>query len=217
MSIRATTLWRHLLVVLGMGMICAPAIAQVDNSPIVFSKQDAITTSFIQTTSLGGSGNNTNTSDTGKWFKVELHYAAIPTAGNFVDEVVFKVWVEGRDLLDPTGKPDEGIAVGLIGSVTYVNVAKSKDAYAVVYLHPSTIARYNAGGGTADFDRKFNIHAEADVDGKPVDAIDKKPETDLTWYTQLKSVAGLIFMQNQSPFITTDPDRYPALKLPVAH
>jgi hypothetical protein len=211
MSFRATTLWRRHLFAVLLGLSAIPALAQVANSPIVFSNQDAIITSFVTPQNLGGSA-----SDNSQWLKVEFHYSVTPPdgTGDYVNGATFKVWVEGRDLFDPTGKPGEGIAVALTGEVSYVNLYKGKDVYGVVYLHPSTIGRYNAGGGASDFDRKFNIHVEADVDGKPVDAIDKKKEQDLNWYTALKPVSGLLFLQNQTPFIMTDSDRYPALKLP---
>ena len=191
-------------------------MAQVANSPVVFANQDAITTSFVQAMNLGGGGQSSSGGDT-KWLKVEFHFAVTPTVGDYLNEVQFKVWIEGLDLLATDAPvPGKGVAVALTGSVTYVNVYKGKDVYGVVYVHPSTLGRYNAGGGSGDFDRKFNIHVEADVDGKPVDAIDKRKEQDLTWYQPLRAVPGLIYLQNQSPFIITDADRYPALKLPAS-
>jgi hypothetical protein len=212
MSIRATTLWRHFLVALTVGLICAPAMAQVATDPVLFASKDAITTSFVKTQNFGGTDQSTEA----QWLKVEFHYSVTPAVGDYLDEVEFKVWVEGRDLLDPTGKPGEGIAVTLVGSVTYVNVYKGKDVYGVVYLNPSSLGRYNAGGGVSDFDRKFNVHVEADIGGKYVDSIDKNKEDDKAWYQAPRAVPGLLYLQNQSPFITTDPDRYPALKLPKA-
>jgi len=215
MSFRATALWRHHLIVILAGLISVPAFAQVANSPVIFSNTDAITTSFVQAQNMGGSSGGSARGDN-QWMKIEFHYAVTPTVGDYLNGVTFKVWIEGRDLFDPQGEPGKGIAVAITGSVSYVNVLKGKDLYGVVYLHPSTLGRYNAGGGSADFDRKFNIHVEADVDGKPVDNIDKRKETDLNWFQPLKPVPGLIFLQNQCPFISSDPDRYPALKLPAA-
>ncbi len=190
-------------------------MAQVANSPVMFVNQNAIVTSFVQTTNLGGGSGSS--SDNNQWLKIEFHYSVNPAVGDYLNEVQFKVWVEGLDLLAPDAPiPGKGVAVALTGSVTYLNVLKGKDAYGVVYVHPSTLGRYSAGGGYQDFDRKFNIHVEADVDGKPVDVFDKNKETDPNWYQPLRPIPGLIYLQNQSPFITTDADRYPALKLPAS-
>jgi len=185
-------------------------MAQVANSPVVFPDRDAITTSFVQANNWGGSDRSTGA----QWLKIEFHYQVKPTVGDYEDEIQFNIWVEGRDMLDPTGEPGKGVAVGLTGSVSYVNVIKGRDMYGVVYLHPSTLGRYNGGGGQSDFEKKFNIHVEATVGGQYMDSIDRNKEQDNAWYKQLKAIPGLLYIQNQSPFITTDPDRYPALKLP---
>lgn len=211
MSFRATALKQLHTALFWMGLASVPAMAQVANSPIVFADRDAVTATWVQATSVvnGGATSRTDT----RWLKVELHYSVNPPNGmSFQDEAEFKVWIEGRDLFDPAGKPGEGIAVGLTGSIKYVNLPAGKDVYAVFYVPPATIARFSAGGGTSDFDRKFNIHAEADVAGKPVDAIDKNKEQDLTWYTKLKQVAGMVYLQNSSPFLLADPDKYPPVK-----
>ncbi len=47
-----------------------------------------------------------------------------------------------------------------------------------------------------------------------MDAIDKNKETDPKWFQALKVVPNLVYRQNQSPFLLTDVDRYPAIKLP---
>jgi hypothetical protein len=196
-----------------MGLCALPALAQVANSPVVFANQGGITTSFIKTNNVGGTDSSSGSDN--QWLKVEFHYAVNPAVGDYLNEVTFKVWIEGLDLLATDAPvPGKGVAVALTGSVSYVNVLKGRDVYGVVYVHPSTLGRYSAGGGSSDFDRKFNIHLEADVDGKPVDVFDKNKEKDPNWYQPLRPVPGLIFLQNQSPFIMTDPDRYPALKLP---
>ena len=105
---------------------------------------------------------------------------------------------------------------GLTGSVTYVNIPAGKDQYGVFYVHPSTLGRYSTKEGSSDFERKFNIHIEADVDGKVMDAVDKnkvKP-TAGSQPPGLKPISGLVYRQNQCRFHCYRPDRYPALKLP---
>ncbi len=222
MSFRATTLRQRLLGGLLLSLITSPVFGQVKDAPIVFANQDAIVTTLVQPVGLSSGGNQGSSSsfsnDSNQWLKVEFHFGVVPPPqkGNFVDEVEFKVWVEGRDLLDPAGQPGQGIAVGLTGSVTYVNLAKAKDTYGVFYVHPSTLARYSTDrGGANDFLRTFDVHVEAYVNGQLVDAVDKNKETDITWYQKLKAIPSLVFRQNQCIFIAMDPGRYPAIKIPA--
>jgi hypothetical protein len=213
MSFRVTALWRNVGAVVLLGFASMPVLAQVPNSPIVFA-QSAITTSFVTPTSLGGGSGGENSD--AQWLKVEFHYSVAPqTPLKFVDSVEFRVWVEGRDLYAPEATTREGIAVALTGTVTYVNLATTKDAYGVFYIPPGTLARYSTDHGTSDFDRLFNIHVEAYVAGTRVDYFDKNKETDGNWYQQLKPLTGFVYRQDQSPFIITDANRYPPIKQPT--
>ena len=220
MSFRATTLRQRLTGVILLAMMGSPVFGQAKDSPIVFANQDAITATLVKPTSMSsgpsaGSSSSFSNGDN-QWLKVEFHYGVVPQKTDWVDEVEFKVWVEGRDLLDPAGQPGQGIAVGLTGSVTYVNLAKAKDAYGVFYVHPSTLARYSTDrGGVNDFTRTFDVHVEAYVNGQLVDAVDKNKETDIQWYQKLKAVPGLVYRQNQCVFLMIDADKYPAIKLPT--
>ncbi len=206
-------LWRNGLVGIFAGLAMLPLAAQVPNSPIVFA-QSAITTSFVTPSNLGGSGGEGSDQ---QWLKVEFHYSvAPPTPLKFVDSVEFRIWIEGRDLYAPEATTKEGIAVGLTGTVTYVNLAETRDAYGVFFVPPATVARFSSARGSSDFDRAFNVHVEAYVGGTKVDYFDKNKETDANWYQQLKALAGFVYCQNQSPFISVDADRYPPVKLPPA-
>ena len=116
MSFRATALWRHHLVVALVGLISGPAMAQVANSPVVFVNQNAIVTSFLPTNNFGGS-DRSNTGGNNQWMKVEFHYGVTPAVGDYLNEVQFKVWIEGLDLLAPDAPvPGKGVAVALTGS-----------------------------------------------------------------------------------------------------
>jgi hypothetical protein len=195
-----------------LGLLLLPARAQVANSPIVFA-QSAITTTFVPPPVVGGGSTDSSSSDQ-QWLKVEFHYGVVPPNGKFLDSVEFRVWIEGRDLYAPEAPTRDGIAVGLTGSVTYVNLPVTKDSYGVFYLPPDTLARFSTSRGTSDFDRNFNIHIEAYVNGAKVDYFDKNKETDANWYQQLKALPNFVYRQDQSPFIVVDPDRYPPIKLP---
>ena len=218
MSFRATTLRRLIFVALSSAAISGISFAQQAEPVLAFSHEDAVVTTFIQSTNLGSSSENPGSAspDDSKWLKVEFHYSVNPPTGNFLDEVQFKVWIEGRDLFDPTGQPGQGIAVALTGSVTYVDIPKGKDNYGVFYVHPSTLARFSTSHGVTDFDHTFDVHVEADIAGSPVDAADKNKEQDPNWYQQYKMIPGLVYRQDQCPFINDNPSRYPAIKLPDA-
>jgi hypothetical protein len=215
MSFHAKVLRRSHLVVFLLSLSVAPAaFGQAANSPIAFANEEAITTSFVTAPNMGGTSDSGGSSDANQGLKVEFHYgttAALTT--KYLDSVEFKVWIEGRDMLATNSQGTKGVAVALTGSVTYVNVAAGKDIYGVFYVHPSTLGRYSTEGGYEDFDRKFDVHMEAYVGGALMDKIDKKKEQDPNWFQPLTVVPNLVYLQNQCPFIVTDPDRYPAIKL----
>jgi hypothetical protein len=215
MSFHATKLKQRFLIPFLLVSASIPAFSQAPVPGITLTSPEAITTTFVDPPMLAG---NSGSGGDSKWLKIEFRYSITPTKGDYLDSVEFKVWVEGRDLLAPNAPGDEGIAVGLTGSVTYINlsVAKSKDGYGVFYIHPSTLARYSSKGGYTDFERKFNVHIQALVDGKDIDDADKNKEDDPAWFQKLTAVSGLVYRQDQSPFLLSDLGRYPAIKLPAS-
>lgn len=198
---------------LGHGWAQATDASGNVTSPIVFQAPDAITATLVDVPP-GTHGDNSGGGSTAQWLKVEFHYSVDPKGGvPFLDSVEFRIWIEGRDLYDTAAKTAEGLPVGLTGSVTYLNLAPTKDAYGVFYVHPSVLARYCTKQGPGDFERKFNIHIEAYVKGAKVDYFDKNKEPDLTWFSQLRAVPGMVDRQDQCVFMCTDAARYPQMKL----
>ena len=191
------------------------AFGQAANSPVAFANQDAITTSFVPAPNLAGTSGSS--SSAGQWLKVEVHFGTTANLKDpFLDSVDVKCWIEG---FDPNAKngAGKGVSVAFTGSVTYINIASAKDVYGVFYVHPSTLARYSGEGGTDNYDRKYNIHAELQVGGAVMDAINKRKEKDeLGWFKQFTVIPNLVYRQDQTAFIVSDPDRYPAIKLPAA-
>src|ERR1700722_11047577 len=165
MSFHAMVLKRSCPVLFLLVLLAAPAaFGQAPNSPVAFVNEEAITTSFVPAPSVGGGSEGGGSRDNSQWLKVEFHYgttAALTT--NYLDEVQFKVWIEGLDALAPNASQPggKGLAVALTGSVTYINVPAGKDIYGSFYVHPSTLGRYSSDRGYEDFDRKFDIHLEA--------------------------------------------------------
>ena len=193
-------------------------LAQIQDSPIVFSNIDGVTATLVTCPSLGSVGNQSQPSQPKQWLKVELHYKVSPPNNlPFLDAVQFKVWVEGADLLAPDAPPSgQGVAVAMTGQVTYVNIPAARDAYAAFYVHPAALARYSSSttGNQDDFTRRFNTHAEAYVSGTKVDFYDRRKEDDLSWYTKLRPIVGMIYNQNECPFFLSDTSRYPQIKAP---
>jgi len=220
MSFHATVLWRSCPVVFLLGLTASSAaLGQAANSPVAFVNQDAITTSFVQAPNLNTDTNASSSGEPGEWLKVEFHYgttALVTKDYPYVDAVEFKVWIEGLDQFapNPSQSSGKGVAVALTGSVTYVNIPMGKDIYGVFYVHPSVLARYSSDRGYEDFDRKFDVHLEAYVNGALMDAIDKNKEQDPKWFQPLKPIPNLVYRQDQCPFLISSPDHYPMIKLP---
>jgi hypothetical protein len=192
--------------------------AQPQARVINFFNQEAVTTTSVQAPVVGSSSGGNSTENT-NWLKVEWHYGVNPPdpkKNPWIDSVQFKVWVEARDLYSSTVPPgsQDGVAVCLTGSVTYLNLTTARDAYGVVFIHPSTLSRYCGSGSTEDFDRKFNVRVEAYVGGKLVDYQSKNPndKSGPDWNKGLASVPNLVLRQDQTPFLMADTTRYPMLK-----
>jgi hypothetical protein len=187
--------------------------AQAPNSPIVFQAPEAITVALVNAPQVGSTEGGGGGSDRAQWLRVEWHYAVSPKgAVPFVDAIEFRVWVEGRDLYATEATTADGIPVALTGTVTYINLPETHDAYGVMYVPPSTLARYGSKAGPTDFAEKFNVHVEAYVGGTKMDLFDKEKPQDPNWYQSLKAIPNLLYRQDQCPFLLTDTARYPQLK-----
>jgi hypothetical protein len=213
MRFHLTALKRSFLGILLAGFSLGHSWGQAANSPIVFQGA-AITTTMVEAPTLGRTEGGGGGSENTQWLKVEFHYTVAPTTGvPFVDSAEFRIWLEGRDLYDPKATTAEGTAVALTGTVTYVNLAPTRDAYGVFYVSPSALARYSTKNGPSDFTEKFNVHVEAYVGGAKVDYFDKTKEQDPAWFSKLQAVPDMVFRQDQCVFIVNDPSRYPQIKL----
>jgi len=228
MSFRATAPKRSHLVVFLLSLIAAPAVfGQLATSPIAFAERDAILTTFVTAPNLNTDANPSPPSgEPAQWLKVEFHYGITPAlTTKYLDSVEFKVWIEGLDRFATNAQGGKGVGVALTGSVTYINIpvdkelGQGKDLYGVFYVHPSTLSRYSRDHGTAeDFVEpdKFDVHIEAYVGGALMDYNNKNKEQDPQgWFKPLTVVPNLVYRQDQCPFLISNPDRYPMIKLPA--
>jgi hypothetical protein len=184
---------------------------------INFDNSSGITEEMVPPTAVGENNPGSNPDQT-NWLKVEFHYSVNPEHPDkypWVDSAEFKIWIEGRDSYAPNPPPGSTeVAVCLTGEVTYINLYAARDAYGVFYVHPSALARYCGSGSTEDFDRKFNIHVEAYVGGKLVDYFDKNKNDPggANWFKGPTAVPDLVSNQANSPFLLSNPNRYPETK-----
>jgi hypothetical protein len=216
MRFHPTALKRYLLLPLLVAATLTRTWGQAPDSPVVFQGPNAITTTLVDPPQVGRSENGGSTDST-QWLKVEFHYAVKPKAPlPYLDSVEFRVWIEGRDLYAPEATTADGISVVLTGSVTYINLQSSNDAYGVVYLHPSTMLRYSTKSGLSDFAEKFNVHVEAYINGTKVDLFDKNKAQDPNWYQSMKAIPNLVYRQDQCIFMVVDETHYPQIKPPAA-
>jgi hypothetical protein len=216
MAFPATAFKRLSAALLVAGMVVTRVCGQAADSPIKFLGPDAITTTMVDTPIVtGGGGSSGGTSP--QWLKIEFHYSVDPKGPvPFVDAIQFNITMEARDLYAKNAPGEDGVAVGLTGTATYVNIAPTRDGYGVFYICPSALARYGSKRGTDDFTNKFNIHLEAMVGGKLADYFDKRPDPmGPDWYKALTPIAGQVYRQDQCIFMMIDPGRYPQLKPPT--
>lgn len=205
---------RLILFVLLTGALISESWGQAVDSPVKFVNQNAITVTMVDPPSVGQS--NTPRGEAGQWLKIDFQYSVAPQGPKpFLDTVTFNITVEGRDLYAPDSPTAEGVAVGLTGTETYVNVGAGREVHGVFYLHPATMARYATKTGPRDFTSRFNIHIDALVDGKQADYFDLKKDDPqgLGWYKGLRAVPGQVYRQDQCCFIVNDPSFYPQLKI----
>lgn len=216
MSFRATVLKRHSLALLFLTLIVSFAHGQTQDAPINFVVRDAIITSFVTAPNLGSTGDagGGGSRSNNQWLKVEFHYGTTANLKTrFLPSAEFKVWIEGvdPDAENKTQASGKGVAIALTASVTYVNIEAGKDVYGVFYVNPATLSRFSSRPD--EYDKKFNIHLEAYVDGKQVDFFDKNKEKNLDWFKPLVATPGYVYNHDQCCFISVDPDKYPPIKL----
>jgi hypothetical protein len=146
------------------------------------------------------------------WMIITFTYQALPLAGmEFVDELTFKVYIEGLSNEYMGGQLKETPVV-LTGEAVYVNVPKSKEVYGAFFVHPDAVARY----GIEKNANKFNVHVEAFEGGKLQATIGKnRKEKQADWYKAgYPTKAGIVYTQAESPFVASNTESFPALKLP---
>jgi hypothetical protein len=127
----------------------------------------------------------------GKWIEIEIKYETVPEE---IDELTFKftALIEGK-LLD--------------GDVTYVNINKGNEHYAVMYVSPKSIEKLT-GGKTLSPASIGNVWVEVSNQGKVLGKESYKNGNQ----PNLTHVPGMLLAKNVTPFAPLFYDRYEEIK-----
>jgi len=129
------------------------------------------------------------------WLEIEVQYSTFPP---LIDELTFEYTILMNGQL-------------LTGSSTYVNIAKGREHYAVVYISPAAIDTIMAG-------QQFTASAIANIQVKITHQGQQLTSLALrrTEIPNLPQRTGVILNKPETPFAPLFWDRYESLK-PVSH
>lgn len=125
-----------------------------------------------------------------EWYQITAEY---DTAPEWVDEMTFQFYVLVK------GHSKHTL---FRGDVTYVNIERGNRHKSVMYLHPSTVARY----GEVERVAVLIMH-----EGRLV-AMESEPSSAQRWWEQLTPVSGYVLNRMQTPFAMINFDDYEAIK-----
>jgi hypothetical protein len=126
-----------------------------------------------------------------KWLEFEVEYATMPEE---VDELTFKFTALIEKKL-------------LTGEVTYVNILKGKDHFAVMYISPKGIARLTGGKALSGAGIE-NVWVEVSRQGQRLDVGAYKQGAP----PNLPQVPGMVLKKDETPFAPLFFDRYESIK-----
>ncbi len=137
------------------------------------------------------SGGPVKRSKSEKWLEFEVEYETKPED---IDELTFKFSALVEKKL-------------LTGEVTYVNILKHKDHFAVMYISPKGIARLTGGKPLTGAGIE-NVWVEVSHQGQVLDKASYKAGA----IPNAQQVAGLVLKKDDTPFAPLFFDRYEAVK-----
>lgn len=130
-------------------------------------------------------------SKVGSWLEVEIAYETKPEG---IDELTFNYMIMVSNVICD-------------GSVSYVNIPKGKDHFAVMYIAPRTLEKLTAGKPLTAADIQ-NVWVTVTRQGQILDQQAFKPAQP----PNLPHQAGLVLNKNETPFAPLFYDRYEAVK-----
>jgi hypothetical protein len=154
---------------------------------------DDIDVQLVRTPQFDLRSSQTIPLDRSEWGQVTVTYdLESPT---WVDELTFDYYL--------LMKRDD-VHVLLPGSVTYVNVPEAEDLRSMVYLHPTTLARFG------EIDAVMVIVQERGVRGAEAAV----PEPRMRWWeqAQVPRIDGLVLSRIETPFGVINAGELPAIR-----
>ena len=137
------------------------------------------------------SGPVKRTGRVGQWIEIEVEYETKPEE---IDELTFAFTAQVEKKL-------------LTGEVTYVNIAKDKNHYAVMYISPKGIEKLTGGKPLTGASIE-NVWVEVNRQGQSLDKASFKTGT----VPNAAKLTGLLLNKNQTPFAPLFYDRYEEIK-----
>ncbi|MDQ3623238.1 MAG: hypothetical protein M3463_12215 [Verrucomicrobiota bacterium] len=166
------------------------ATAQVPVGPGSM-KLGKVEAAFTSTPEYQITGGQSKRSRLGKWLEMEISYE---TAPDEIDELTFRYTVLVEKKL-------------LTGEVTYANILKGRDHYAVMYISPKGLDRL-LGGKAISAGSVENVWVEVSRQGQVLARESLKPGA----VPNLPQVAGLVLSKDHTPFAPLYYDRYESIK-----
>jgi len=166
------------------------ATAQVPVSPASI-KVGKVEVAAPSTPEYQISGGPNKRSKIGKWLELEVGYETEPEE---IDELTFKYTVLLEKKL-------------LTGDVTYANILKGKDHFAVMYVSPKTIERLTGGKALTGASLE-NVWVEVSRQGQLLGRASQKPGA----VPNLPQVGGMVLTKDKTPFAPLFFDRYEVIK-----
>lgn len=136
-------------------------------------------------------GGETKRYEVKKWLEFEVNY---DTAPEVIDELTFKfIALVEKKLLE--------------GDVTYGDISKGKDHYAVMYISPKSLERLTGGKPFTPASLE-NVWVEISRQGQVLAKESLKPGAQ----PNVPRLAGMVLPKDQTPFAALYYDRYEAIK-----
>ena len=154
-------------------------------------KIDKVDPEGVQSPQYSIMGGPQKRSKIGTWLEVEVAYE---TKADDIDELTFNYMIMVDNVICD-------------GSVTYVNIPKGRDHFAVMYIAPRTLEKLTGGKPLTGSDIQ-NVWVTVSRQGQVLDNLGFKP----TQPPNLPHQTGLVLNKNETPFAPLFYDRYEAIK-----
>jgi hypothetical protein len=154
-------------------------------------KLGKVSPEVVKTPEFNLTSGPTKRSKVGQWLEVEVEYETKPED---IDELTFKFTILIEKKL-------------LTGEVTYINIPKARDHYAVVYVAPRTLDKLTGGKPLTGASIE-NVWVDVLRQGQVLDKQSFRPGV----VPNLQQIANLVLIKDETPFAPLYYDRYEAIK-----